>query len=285
MGREAEDGERGHQAVEIAPEAGEDDTVGEPALPDERLDVGPQRSLAADHEPGLGSAPPDEGHRLDERRVVLVVGEGGHVADDRRAARHAELRESVRATRRRGAVDDPLVDEVELLNWDASRLDDAGDRAAHDDDAVAGRVLAAREGRGEREVDAAHRHEGAAPGEAGGHERGRDGVRVVQHEGARRHAAEEAREREDRGRPEVPSERDRVHRDARGAGPRLERAAEAAGEGGRHASRNHARRREEDLVLSASPPGGRVDVEHGPAHRQGVEGRPSSRSFASFAKV
>ena len=110
-------------------------------------------------------------------------------------------------------------------------------------------------------------------------------MRVVEQQRARPLAAQEAGEREDRGRPEVAAEGQGPHRRAGRARAGLELAARAAGDRARSAARGHAPRGEQHLVLPAAPGGGGVDVQDAAAHARGAPARTSSRSLASLAKV
>ena len=147
--REAEDRERRHQAVEVAAEA-------------RRRRRGPRGRARAPARRGRLAAGPRRRRRAAPRACAAAV-----APSPRRASRGPcgpssaatlpttgapagtpSAGERLPAPRRRRAVDDALVDEPQPRRGDAARLDDAADRAAHDDDAVAGRVLAPRERRG-----------------------------------------------------------------------------------------------------------------------------------------
>ena len=283
--RQAEHRERRQQAIEVVAEAGEHGPVGEAELARLDLERAPKLALARDHEPRLRVSGPQLGHGLEQRGVVLVPRERRDVADHRRRVGDAERAKRLSAPGRGRAVGHALVHQLEALARDPAPLHHRADRLAHDDDAVAGGVLGAREDAAQWKVHAAHRHERDPRCEAGRDQPRRNGVRVVEQQDTRGLLAQAAPQREDAGGPQVAAERHRPHAHARRAGAGRELAAAAADDLGTHAARRHAARGQQHLVLAAAPARRRVHVDHEPAHRRASPARASSRSFASLTKV
>ena len=262
-----EDVEHLQQAAHVLAEAQEKKAFPEAELAREIRDFLVQRAVADRDERNVRLLVQNESGGAQERRVVLVVGEGRHGADHQVAARDAERAAEVR--RRANAREPPGVDAArdddEFVRGNAVGDELRADRLRDADDPVegSGRILeAAQKVLANREVDPAGRDEAQAPVEEPGPQAEGQGVAGMRVEDRQVSGAGDAGDAAAGGDVEFAVHRHGVHGPGARPAALLEYRSGRADDGGRPAASEHALEQPGGLLLAAAPGALGVDVQH-----------------------